>query len=341
MAVATALALGGAAALAGGIGNYLANSSAADRAQAIQNQALQEWLKVQIPDPAQQKLALQQFVLQGKLDPKLESAIQANPSQFQKIVTNPTYNSAKLSALNQLQQIGNQGGLRLQDRAALQDAQQQSIDKERGDRMAIQNQMAQRGLGGSGFDVAAQLQAQQSGADRNAQSSLDVAAQAQNRALQSIQSAGDMASKFQGQDFDQAAQRAAAEDRINLFNTQNMQDVQQRNTSAQNQAQYQNLSNQQKIADQNVQQNNYQQEYNKKLAQQQFDNQSKLASGMAGQYGNLANIAQTQGQNLGNLYSNMGSGASGAASSYANYDLLNKYLKNKGTAGGTPPSFGG
>ena len=59
MAGLTALALGASA--IGGIGNVIANMSASDRASALQNQALQEWLKVQIPDPEEQKLAMQKF----------------------------------------------------------------------------------------------------------------------------------------------------------------------------------------------------------------------------------------------------------------------------------------
>lgn len=332
MAAATAALLGGGAlaSIAGGIGNYVANQSAADRAATLQNQALQQWIAVQIPDPEQQKLALQKFVVEGKLDPKLEQAISANPSQFQKIVTNPGYASAQDKALSQLEDIGNSGGLRLQDKAALQDAQLHQQTQDRANRQAIGADLARRGLGGSGFDVAAQLQGQQGTSDQAANNSLKIAAGAQDRALQSIQQAGGLASQYRTQDFGEQAQKATAADKINLFNTQNLQNVQERNIASQNAAAASNLSQQQKTSDLNTNQSNYEQEYNKKLAQQQFEDQTKKAAGISGQYGNLAQNAQQQGQNTGNLFSNVGSSLAGAANSGANYySNLDDYLKKK------------
>jgi hypothetical protein len=153
------VALGVAA--AGALGSYIANKSASDRAEMLQNENLQNWIKVNIPDPKEQELALKQFVQQGTLNPKLEAAIKQDPSEMSKIVTDQKYKDAQSQALNQLQDVAQNGGLRLQDRAALQDAQQSSIDHERGDRMAIEQQMANRGMGGSGFALQAQLEAQQ------------------------------------------------------------------------------------------------------------------------------------------------------------------------------------
>src|SRR5688572_25271534 len=122
MAIGTAAAIAGGAALAGGIGNYLANKSAGDRAAMIQDKALQDWLKINIPDPKQQELALQRFVVEGTLDPKLESAIKADPSEFRNVMASAETKSAQNRALSELQAIGTQGGLRLQDKAALQES---------------------------------------------------------------------------------------------------------------------------------------------------------------------------------------------------------------------------
>ncbi len=345
MAALTALALGGAAALAGGVGNYLANSSAADRAEALQNKSLQQWLALQIPDPEEQKLALEKFVVQGKLDPKIEGAIKADPSQFQKIVTNTGYQAAQNKALGELEDIGYSGGLRLQDEAALQDATLEGQARDRANRQGIAADMSRRGLGGSGYDVAAQLQGQQATADQMSNQRLKVAAGAQDRALQAIQGAGDLAGKYRTQDFGEQSAKATAADKINLFNTNNLQDVQQRNIAAQNQAQAMNLGQMQKTADQNTQQANYQQEHNKGLLQQQFDNQAKKTAGMSGQYGALAQNATQQGQNLGNAFTNAGNALSGAATTAANYlqqkanpsannmSLLDEYLKSQKKSG--------
>jgi hypothetical protein len=80
------------AAIAGvaGLANYFANQSAAGRAEALHNEALQRWLKIHIPNPEEQRLALKQFVVQGTLNPQLEQAIKNDPSAFQKIVVDST-----------------------------------------------------------------------------------------------------------------------------------------------------------------------------------------------------------------------------------------------------------
>lgn len=325
-----ALAIGGGvASLAGGIGNYAANKSAQERAEALQNQNLQQWIAVAVPDPEQQKIALKQFVQQGTFTPELERAIQANPSEFQKIIANPTYKGAQNRALSELEDIGYDGGLRLQDKAAIEDATLAGQARDRGNRDAISADMARRGMGGSGFDVAAKLQGQQATADQLSNQRLKIAAGAQDRALQAIEGAGDLAGKYRTQDFGEQSAKASAADRINLFNTTNLQDVQQRNLASQNAAAAQNLKEKQRIADSNIQQSNYEQEYNKKLAQQKFQNEAQKASGTSGQYQALAQNAQQQGQNLGNLYSNIGGGVANAATAGAQWSYLDDYLKNK------------
>lgn len=329
IATGTALAIAGGASLASGVMNYAAQKSAADRAEMLQNKSLQEWIKLNIPDPEQQKIALEKFVVQGTLDPKLEHAIKADPTEFSKIAVNPRYAEAQNRALSELENIGYEGGLRLQDEAAIQDATLEGQAKERANREAIAAEMSRRGLGGSGFEVAAKLQGQQGAADREANQRLKIAAMAQDRALQAIQDAGSMAGQYRTQDFNEQAAKASAADKINMFNTENLRDVQQRNLASQNRANEMNLAEKQRISDQNVKQNNYQQEYNKNLLQQQFENETKKTAGMTGQYGGLAQTAMQQGQNLGNLYSNMGQGISNVATTAAQQDFWDKYFKNK------------
>lgn len=329
MAIGTALALGLGASALGGIGNAAANMSAADRAAALQDKGVQEWLKVHLPNPEEQKLAMERFVQVGEVNPKLEQAIQQNPSEFQKITTSVANRNAQNRALKELEDIGYQGGLRLQDKAALQEAMMEGQVKDRANREAIAADMARRGQGGSGFEFASQLAAQQSGADRDASNSLKVAAQAQDRALQSIMGAGDLATKYRGQDYEEQAKRAAAQDAINRFNTANMQDVQQRNIGSQNRAAEMNLAEKQRLADANTNMANQEQKYNKELLQQQFDNQAKVAAGKSGQYAQQAQGAIQQGQQLGNVFSNIGQAGAGAASAQANQDYWDNYFKKR------------
>ncbi len=305
-----------------GIGNYLAQSSANDRAAMIQNQQFQEWLKLHVPDPEEQKIVLQKFVNQGELDPTLQKAISADPSQFEKITTNAQYTAAQDRALQELSDMGYSGGLRLQDKAALQDAMLDTQTRERANRQAIGDEYARRGMSGSGFELAARLQGQQGAADRQSENALKIAAQAQDRALQSIMGAGEMAGKLQGQDFSQQAQKASAMDAINRFNTQNMRDVNAANVGLMNHAQEYNLGQRQRISDQNTQVANQQEQYNKGLSQQNYENQLKRLQGMQGTANARSGLEQQQGQLAGNTIGGFGQGMS-------NYFMLDKYFGNR------------
>lgn len=314
-------AVGTAASAAGGIANMVSNMSAADRAKAAQDKGLQEWLAIQIPDPEKQKLALERFVSAGELDPKLESAIKQDPSGLKQISTSMAHKEAQNKALQSLQQIGEEGGLRLQDKAALQDAMMQANIKGRADREGIIADMARKGQSGSGFELASQLSAQQGDADRLANTSLKTAAGAQERALQAIMGAGDLSSKYRSQEFGEEAEKAKAQDAINRFNTSNLQDIQQRNIGSQNRAQEMNLANRQDILNRNVNVGNQEQQYNKSLLQQQFENQAKLAAGKTGQYNQEAQSELQKGQAMGNAFSNIGGGIGSALGAGA----MNKY----------------
>lgn len=333
-------AAGAGANIAAGLANYAIQSSANDRAEAMQNENMQKWLALNIPDPAQQKIVLEKFISQGKIDPVFQQAIQQSPSEFSKIVSNPTYQAAQDRALGELQDIGESGGLRLQDKEALQEAQIQSQTQDRAARQGISAEMARRGLGGSGFDVAAQLQGQQAQGDRDANSSLRIASDAQKRALDAIQSEGGLATQYRTQDFGEKSAKASAADRINQFNTANSRDVNAANVTAQNQAKEFNLRNDQDVANKNTSATNQNSMYNAGLLQQQYENQQQKLKGVTGANSDLAQTAIRGGQIAGNAVSNAGSAVSGAASAQGQGDILDAYLKEqekrqKGYTGGS------
>lgn len=305
-----------------GIGNFLSNSSANDRAAALQDKVFQQWMQLHIPDPAEQKVAMERFVSQGQLTPVMQQAIAQSPTEFSKIVTSSQDKAAQNRALSELSNIGNQGGLRLQDKSALQDARLGAQTRERSNRLGVADEMSRRGLSGSGYDVAARLSGQQGTADQEANAGLKVAADAQNRALQSIMGAGKLAGDYRSQDFNEQSAKASAADKINAFNTANLRNVNAANTQAENYSNEANLKNKQKISDQNTTVSNAEQQYNKGLVQQQFDNQVKQLAGATGQANALAGTTQKGGQLLGNTISNVGS-------SLGNYAALDSYFSKK------------
>ncbi len=214
-----------------------------------------------------------------------------------------------------------------------------STNKARGDRLAIDSEMARRGTRGSGFALQNQIAAQQADSDRNAKSSLDVAGQAQDRALQSLIQAGQLGTQMRTQGFQEQSAKAQAQDAINKFNTGNLQDVQQRNIGTQNAAQATNLAAAQNLSNMNTNLSNEQQKYNNGLAQQQFENQAEIARGKNGVYQQQAQGALAQGQTQANLFSNLGNTGTGLAAGLGQQDMWTQYLdaiknKNKTTQTG-------
>lgn len=320
MAIPVALAIGAMS----GLGNFAANSSANDRAQAIYNEQFKRWMAINIPDPKDQEIVLQKFVLEGKIDPILEGAIAADPSAFESIQTDAGLKGSQVRALSELEDIGYSGGMRLQDEAALQEGMLGAQTRDRANREGILDEMSRRGTRGGGSELAARLKGQQDVADRDSQNSLKVAAMSQDRALQSIMGAGDLAGKLRGQDFNEQAQKASASDTINRFNTENLRDVTSRNTASLNRGNEMNLANQQRISDQNVGLTNQQNIHNKGLIQQQYDNQLKKMAGATGQAASMAQTAQRGGELTGNTISNIGGAASNAI---IQDDFWDKYFK--------------
>lgn len=140
------------------------------------------------------------------------------PSAMENVSSDPRLREAQMAALGSLAEIADNGGLTLADRANLEKIRGQTATADRGRREAILQNMKSRGMGGSGMELLAQLDSSQAAGDQEAQASLDIAGQAQQRALEAMMQRGNMAGSIRGQDFDQDARIAAARDAANQFN---------------------------------------------------------------------------------------------------------------------------
>jgi hypothetical protein len=302
----------------GGMAGTIAQQGEFDQARMDQQAALALWMQQNVPDPAQQQLFLQKYQQTGKLDPQIEQAMQQQGTNLDKISTDPSLQQAQMKALGQLQSEGLSGGLGLQDQATYQQQVNDANAAAKGRAGSIQDSMQARGMGDSGLGLVAQMQNAQNANQTQAQSSLQAAADARQRALQSIQGSGSLAGQMQQQQYSQKANAAQAQDAINRFNTQNMQGVNQRNVDRSNEAQKGNLTLQQDVANKNTDLSNYQQQYNKNLYQQQYQNQMQKVSGATGQYNQNAQTAFGMGNQLANTYGKIGSSLSKAGSAWAN-----------------------
>lgn len=114
--------------------------------------------------------------------------------------TDPRLLQAQNDTLSQLRQVAATGGMRPQDRVAQIQAQNQTNQNESARRRAVLSGLAQRGMAGSGNELASDLIGEQGAADRNAATGQQTAADANQRALSALTAGGQYAGSIRGQD---------------------------------------------------------------------------------------------------------------------------------------------
>lgn len=278
-----------------------------DAANANMAAALEEFRKIKAPTIAEQEITPEMFQYLQDYLPQLENSENLGPSGYEDISVDPRLQQQQMQALEQLSELSN-GGLSAADIAGLQQVRRGAAAEAEAKQGQILQEMQQRGQGGSGAELIARLKSAQSGADRQSAESLEIAKQAQERALQALTGGASLAGQVRGQEFGEQADVAKAKDLVNQFNTQNRQAVQTRNVGAQNQGQQLNNQNRQNIANQNTAQRNNAEQYNKQLSQQQFQNQMQRAGGMSGQYNNMAGAQNQQAGRIAQTYAGIGQG---------------------------------
>ncbi len=309
--------IGGAIGAAGGILGNVLGSGDKQKQDAERAAQLAAIMGIPLPDAQALMVHLQQQQVQGQINPELEGTVSEGPSAYSNISTNPQLRDAQMKALSQLQQLGNTG-LTATDRAALMQIQNQTSGQAQALNKSALANAAQRGMAGGGAELAARLIGSQGAANTGAQAGLNVAAQAQQKALQAMSNAGALGSQMEGQQFGEDAQKAAAADAISRFNTANRQNVMGTNTSAKNQAQYVNLKNAQDVANANAAILNQQAEHNANVPQQLFSDQLSRAGGAQGAFGAVANQYGTNAANTGNMWSGIGNAANSMLTAYGN-----------------------
>jgi hypothetical protein len=297
-------ALAGANVLGGLVGQHQA-AGARNQQNAMMQQALSLIQGLEIPEIEKQQLFLQLPELVGQLDPQLEQAIAADPSQMEGVSTDPRLQQAQMQALSQLQDIG-VNGMTAQEAADLSKANRQAGAFAQSQQASIIQDLAQRGMSGGGSEIAMRMKAAADAADRLSQQGLEIEAQKQQRALQAIQQAGSLGGSMRTQEFGEKSDIARAQDMINQFNTENQRGVQQRNVGASNTAAAANLAEKQRISDTRGALSNQQQQYNKELIAKQYQQQkdkaameSNALTGNASQLGQQASQTAQQWADIG------------------------------------------
>lgn len=258
--------------------------------------------ELETPDINQMIIELDELVQQGVYSPEQAQAILQESSATANVETDPELMDAQYDALLKLREIADQGGLTATDRARLSEIRSQEGARARGMREALLTDAQARGMGGAGTTLASNLISAQGTSNREAQRGLDVAADAEQRALQALMGSADLGGRMQETSYNQQMRKAENQDAINQFNTGVRNQVGLTNTAANNEAQRINLDTRQRIADANVGIGNEEEAHNKGLKQLDFENKYKKAAGKAGAYGGLSGAYGNAGANATNLW---------------------------------------
>lgn len=235
---------------------------------------------------------LDNLVQQGVITPEQAKDYLVEQTAFSDISEDPTLRDAQIGALSSLKDISESGGLTLTDRAKLEEITSRLGQEERGSREAIMQNAAERGRSGSGLEFAAMLENQQGAATRAAQEGTDLAALAEQRALESLTQGANLAGQVRGQDFDTSSRVAEAKDALAKFNAEHLQSTEASNVAARNAAQAQNLAEKQRVADTNVETAGKNREIQATAKQTAFENEMDKKKAIADALAAKAQIQQ-------------------------------------------------
>lgn len=296
---------------------------------ATMDEALNEIRNLKSPTADDLTYRLDNLVQQGVITPDQAKTFLMQRSSMEDVSTDPRLRSAQLGALSSLQEIGQAGGLTAMDRSKIDALTSRLGQEERGGREAIVQHAAEQGRSGTPLELMALLEGQQGAATRGAQEGTDIAALAEQRALESITQAGALGGQIRGQDFGEKSDVAQAKDALAKFNAEHLQGTEMANVAARNAAQQQNLSERQRIADTNTATAGKNREIAVSATQQAYDDEMKkretIANALAAKAKDQEEKAKQHDAFVGNL---VGTAGTVASSLVAKSDKNSKNIEN-------------
>lgn len=150
--------------------------------------------------------------------PQFEKLVAQEIPQLREIQMGSSGRTAQQGAIDRLQSFIDQDGLDAQARNQLQQSMSLEDQRSRGNREAILQSRARRGLGGSGDELSALLSENQGSANRGRDASLQIAADARQRALSALGQQGQLAGMMRGQDISVDKANLDAQKEREMFN---------------------------------------------------------------------------------------------------------------------------
>lgn len=276
---------------------------------------------------------LQQYVVTGNLDPALMEAAQAGPSAY----NNQNLSTVPMETMQQVlakqMEIANANGMTPQEQAAIARAEQDMNRNVQGQRGAIQQDFAGKGIPASLISAALQNQTVGQQAQQGYMNALQAQGAAADRGQAALQNSGQLAGQMFNQQAGQANTIAAAQNALNQFNAANTQQSNMANQAAKMAANTYNTQNTQNVGNQNVTGKNQVQYQNQVQAPQQS---AGLALQKAGLIGNMGNAQAGQHTAAGQQEAGIWGGLIGSAAT-----LGSGAMAGRGGGGGGIPTGGG
>ncbi len=304
-------------AVAGIIGGNKANK-AAKEAQKIRDRAAQQIYGIEVPDVEDLQFDPTLSNYSGDIDPALLSNMTDIDSEYGNISTDPRFQQAQYQSLGGLDELIAGGGQTAADKLAYQKATDDASMQASREAGNITRDMAERGMGGSGQELAQRLASSQGAANRGALAAQTQAATAQQRALDAMIQRGDMAGNMQSADFDRQSKAASAKDLIAQFNRNNAMNVQQTNAQMTNQTNTGNRDARQANNNLNTGITNTGKANNAQAVQTTFGNQLDKANAGAAAANGQAASRTAQADKTAAMWSGIASAAPGIISAGAN-----------------------
>ena len=208
---------------------------------------------IQTPTEAQLQLGpLAQYQMRGELIPALLQAAQAGPSAYTQEQISAVPMSTMQQALAQETAIANAKGMTPQEQAAIAQAEEAVNTNLAGQRGAISQDFAQRGVPQSLISAALQNATAGQGAQQEYENALQAQGQAAGQGITALQNEGALAGQMYAQQAGQENAVAAAQNALNQFNAANTQQAGLANQANTQAANTYNTTTKQNLANQNT-----------------------------------------------------------------------------------------
>lgn len=304
-----------AAPIVGGIIGGQQSSRDARRAREQMEAALAELAGLNIPGIDEQMLSLLSEQYVGDLNPISEQYAGGYESALGDISLDPQFLDNQLLSMEGLKEYA-EGGLNEGDRAGLRISQREAQGANQAKQAQILQEMAQRGVGGSGMELAARLSANQNASQMQSEQNDRIAMMASDRAYDANSRLGDTASKLRAQSFGEQKDIGSAKDIAKQFTLNQQQSYFQRQAQAANQSALRNLDERQRLAGAEAATRNAEQQANKSLLQQRFQNQYNVATAKNAARTGTANLYNQQAGRTADAWA---AGGRGVGSGIAGY----------------------